>query len=99
MKLYWDDVNECVTQNKDCALIIKGFDNNIYIEDYYVGNGQRFCIAYSQKDLGRIYDLRKAMCEKHGLMYSDLRKLVKLTIPMDKYDELLAEWSSKEEVG
>lgn len=91
-KIYWDDVNGRVTTDSSYAPIIRGQD--IYIETYEIyGTNNRINIAYTQttKENENMYDYRKGILNMHKLDYCDLGKLIKLVIPSDKYDSLVAE--------
>lgn len=89
---YWDDVNCCVTDDNSYAPIYDG--GEMYIETYDIVPGKsRFSIAYTEeiKNNGNMYLFRKQMCEKHGLLYSDLHKLIRLRVPTEKYKEIYKE--------
>lgn len=90
--IYWDEVNGKVTTDSRYAPIIKGQD--IYIETYEIcGTNNRIDIAYMQttKENENMYHYRKQILNMHKLEYCDLGKLIKLVIPSDKYDSLIAE--------
>lgn len=92
VKLYWDEGNGKVTKDSSYAPIIKGKD--IYIETYEIyGTNNRIDIAYTQttKENENMYYYRKRILNMHNLEYCDLGKLIKLTIPSDKYDSLVEE--------
>ena len=99
-ELYWDEGNGRVVKENDdgyYASIIRGCDTAITIETYEVyghGVGARIDIAYSEEDKKNhnMYDYREMILRQHGLTYSDLGNLVRLTIPSNKYDELMEEY-------
>ena len=99
-ELYWDEGNGRVVKENDdgwYAPIIRGCDTIITIETYEVyehGVGARIDIAYTEEDKKNhnMYDYREMILRQHGLTYSDLGNLVKLTIPSNKYDELMDEY-------
>ncbi len=99
-RLYWDEGNGQVTRDSSYAPIYPG---SFYIETYEVRNqgclDARIDIAYTQerKDNENMYYVRLSILNFHGLTYSDLGELVKLTIPEEKYDSLLKEWGVNEE--
>ncbi len=91
-KIYWDDVNGKVTVDSSYAPIIRGQGN--YIEIYEIeGTNNRIDIAYTQttKEEENMYYYRKSKLNMRKLDYCDLGKLIKLVIPSDKYDSLVAE--------
>lgn len=91
-KIYWDDANGEVTTDSRYAPIIKGQD--IYIETYEIrGTNNRIDIAYTQitKENENMYYYRKQILNMHKLEYRDLGELIKLVIPSDKYDSVVAE--------
>lgn len=99
-RLYWDEGNGQVTRDSSYAPIYPG---SFYIETYEVRNqgysDAMIDIAYTQerKDKENMYYVRLAILNLHGLTYSDLGKLVKLTIPEEEYDSLLKEWGINDE--
>jgi hypothetical protein len=99
-ELYWDEGNGRVVKENDdgyYALIIRGCDTSITIETYEVyehGVGARIDIAYTKEDKKNhnMHDYRELILRQHGLTFSDLGNLVTLTIPSNKYDELMEKY-------
>ena len=88
---YWDSANGCVKDDNSYNSYAPILDGGlIYREVYEVKDNLRLVIAYSEEDKKNLnmYDFRKYQCEKNGLKYSDLHKLIALYIPTEKYNEV-----------
>jgi len=86
---YWDEGNGRITDDPSYAPIVDG--GGIYIETYEIAHKMRIDIAYTQetKEYENLYDYRKNVLERHNLKLSDLRRLVRLAVPSEKYKEIM----------
>lgn len=86
---YWDEGNGRITDDSSYAPIVDG--KGIYIETYELRNGARIDIAYTEetKQLENMYYYRENVLAQHNVELNDIRRLVRLAIPSEKYKEIM----------
>jgi hypothetical protein len=86
---YWDEGNGRITDDSSYAPIVDG--KGIYIETYELRNGARIDIAYTQETKLRenLYYYRESVLAQHNVKLNDIRRLVRLAIPSEKYKEIM----------
>lgn len=85
---YWDAANGCATTENTGVFLFKGFDNDTYIENWWVDKEQNLVIdfTYSKNTIDIGYH-RINYFKAHNVEPRFLRSLI---VPIDIYKQLIA---------